>query len=356
MSDNAKTQIFEMMAEMGHEQMVFCNDDASGYRGIIAIHSTRLGPAVGGTRFWNYATEDEAIIDALRLSRGMTYKCAAAGMPLGGGKSIIIGDNKTLDRERLFRAHGRFLERLGGRYITAEDVGTSPTDMELIALETSYVWGLAGKGGDPSPWTGLGVFRAMQAAARYRWGNDDLRDKRVAIQGCGNVGYNLAKELRAAGARLIVSEFDAIKLKRVVEEFDATAASADEIYSVDVDVFAPCALGGIINDRTISQLEAEIVCGAANNQLLEERHGDALEARGILYAPDYVANGGGVLSGGAELFGWTPEKVRAEVLAIYDTLLSIFEVAKTERIPTYKAADLLAERRLREGVERGSER
>jgi len=356
MNDTTEARIFDMMAEMGHEQVVFCHDDASGYRGIIAIHSTTLGPAVGGTRFWNYANEEDAIIDALRLSRGMTYKCAAARMPLGGGKSIIMRDNQTRDRERLFRAHGRFVERLGGRYITAEDVGTGPADMELIALETSYVGGLAGKGGDPSPWTGLGAFRAMQAAAQYRWGSDDLRGKRVAIQGCGNVGHNLAKELHTAGARLIVSDVDAEKLKRAVEEFDAAAASPDEIYSVEADVFAPCALGGIINDRTTSQLKAEIVCGGANNQLLEERHGDALAARGILYAPDYVANAGGVLSGGADLFGWSPEKVRAEVLAIYDTLLSIFSIAETERIPTYKAADRLAERRLREGVAHSSAR
>jgi len=356
MSDNSKTRIFEIMAEMEHEQVVFCCDQACGYRGVIAIHSTVLGPAVGGTRFWNYASEEEAMIDAFRLSRGMTYKCAAAGVPLGGGKAIIIGDNKTRDRERLFRAHGRFVERLAGRYITAEDVGTNPADMELIALETSYVGGLAGKGGDPSPWTGLGAFRAMQAAARSRWGSDDLRGRRVAIQGCGNVGYNLAKELHAAGALLIVSDLDAAKTKRAIEEFDAAAASPDDIYSVEADVFAPCALGGIINDQTISLLKAGIVCGAANNQLLEGRHGDALEERGILYAPDYVANAGGVLSGGADLFGWSPEKVRAEVLAIYATVLSVFEIAKAEGIPTYKAADRLAERRLQEGVEQFSAR
>jgi leucine dehydrogenase len=278
----------------------------------------------------------------------MTYKCAAAGVPRGGGKSIIIGDNKTRDREKLFRAHGRFVERLGGRYMTAEDVGTSPADMELVALETSYVGGLPGKGGDPSPWTGLGAYRAMQASAHQRWGSDDLRDKRVAIQGCGNVGYNLAKELYAAGARLIVSDLDPEKVKCAVDAFDATATPPDEIYAVEADIFAPCALGGIINDQTIPQLKAGIVCGAANNQLLEERHGDELEARGILYAPDYVANAGGVLSGGAVLFGWPPEKVRVEVLAIYNTMLSIFEIAKAEGIPTYKAADRLAERRLRE--------
>ena len=351
MNDNPGSHIFEMMAEMGHEQLVFSNDAASGYRGLIAIHSTRLGTAVGGTRFWNYANEEEAIIDALRLSRAMTYKCAVAGMPLGGGKAIIIGDNKTHDRERLFRAHGRFVERLGGRYITAEDVGTSPADMEFVALETSYVGGLVGKGGDPSPWTGLGVFRAIQAAAQHKWHSDDLRDIRVAIQGFGNVGHSLARELHAAGARLIVSDVDTEKVKLAVDQFNAEIVSPDEVHSVDADVFAPCALGGVINDRTISELKAEIVCGGANNQLLEARHGGELEARGILYAPDYVANGGGVLSGGASVFGWPPEKVRARVLAIYDTMLSIFEKAKAQGISTDKAADHLAERRLREGIE-----
>lgn len=350
MTDNKRTELFEAMAEMGHEQVVFCQDASSGYRGIIAIHSTALGPAVGGTRFWNYASEEEALVDALRLSRGMTYKCAVAGLPWGGGKSIILDDGQLKDREKLFRAHGRFVERLGGRYVTAEDVGTSPADMELIALETSHVGGLIGKGGDPSPWTALGVFRSMQASAQYRWGSDELRGKRVAIQGCGNVGLNLAKLLHEAGAQLIVSDVDENKVRRAVEELGAEESSAGQIFSEDVDIFSPCALGGIINDRTIPVLNAAIVCGAANNQLLDSSHGDALEDRGILYAPDYVANSGGVLSGGAELFGWTSEKVRIEVLAIYDTLLSVYALAKAGGIPTYKAADSLAERRLREAA------
>ena len=352
MKDATKNRLFEVMAEMGHEQVMFCSDEASGYRAVIAIHSTRLGPAVGGTRLWNYSTENEALLDALRLSRGMTYKCAAAGLPLGGGKSIIIGGKGIKDREKLFRAHGRFVDRLGGRYITAEDVGTSPADMELIALETSYVGGLPGKGGDPSPWTGLGAFRAMQAAAMQRWGSNELRGKRVSVQGCGNVGYHLAKELRAVGASLIVSDVDEVKLKRAVDEFAALPVTPDQIYSVDADVFAPCALGGIINDQTVTQLRTAIVCGAANNQLLEVRHGDALEERGILYAPDYVANAGGVLSGGADLFGWSSDKVRAEVMAIYDTMLSVFEIARAEGIPSYAAADRLAERRMREGIQK----
>lgn len=355
MTDKKRTELFEAMAAMGHEQVVFCQDASSGYRGIIAIHSTALGPAVGGTRFWNYTSEEEALVDALRLSRGMTYKCAVAGLPWGGGKSIILNDGKTKDREKLFRAHGRCVESLGGRYVTAEDVGTSPADMELIALETSHVGGLIGKGGDPSPWTALGVFRSMQASAQYRWGSDELRGKRVAIQGCGNVGFNLAKLLHEAGAQLIVSDVDEKKVRRTVEELGAEESSG-QIYSEDADIFSPCALGGIVNDQTIPVLRAEIVCGAANNQLLEPEHGDALEDRGILYAPDYVANSGGVLSGGAELFGWTSEKVRSEVLAIYDTLLSVYALAKADDIPTYKAADSLAERRLGEGALRSSAR
>lgn len=342
---------------MGHEQVVFNSDPASGYRGIIAVHSTVLGPAVGGTRFWNYASEEEAMVDALRLSRGMTYKCAIANMPLGGGKSIIIGDNKTQDRERLFRAHGRFVDRLGGRYITAEDVGTSAADMEYIALETKHVGGLAGEGaGDPSPWTALGVFRSMQAAAKHRWGSDDLRGKRVAIQGCGNVGYNVAKELHAAGAQLLVSDVDPERVNRAVADFNARPVSSDAIYSAEADIFAPCALGGIISDQTVPQLKVSIICGAANNQLLEERHGDEIEAKGILYAPDYVANGGGVLSGGADLFEWPVEKVRERVLGIYDTVLAVFEVAKAEGVATWKAADILAERRLQQGLAQRSAR
>lgn len=338
--------LFQSMSDMGHEQVLFCRDAASGYSGIIAIHSTRLGPAVGGTRFWSYATEEEALIDALRLSRGMSYKCAIAGVPLGGGKSIIVGNQKIKDREKLFRAHGRFVERLHGQYITAEDVGTTPADMATIALETSYVGGLEGKGGDPSPWTALGVYRAMQASAMHKWGDDDLRGKRVAIQGCGNVGYNLAKELHSAGAKLIVSDVDTAKVERLITELDAVGVGADEIYATEADIFAPCALGGVINEVTLPQLKVGIVCGGANNQLLETQHGDELEKRGIVYAPDYVANGGGVLSGGADLFGWSSKKVRDEVLAIYNTMSSVFELAKINAIPSYRAADRLAERRL----------
>jgi leucine dehydrogenase len=339
-------EITEKMTTSGHELLLFGRDAASGYQGIIAIHSTALGPAVGGARFWNYAGEEEAVTDALRLSRGMTYKNALAGLPFGGGKSIIIGDNKTADREAIFRAHGRFVETLGGRYITAEDVGTSPTDMEFVRLETNHVAGLIGCSGDPSPVTARGVFRAIKASVNYRWGSDDLSGASVALQGCGHVGYYLAKNLREAGAQLIASDVDEEKLARVVEEFDAVAARPDEIYGASADIFAPCALGGIINDHTIEQLHARIVAGGANNQLLDERHGEMLADKDILYAPDYAANAGGMINGCIELLGWEPESALRKVDGIYDTVLNIFEIARAEGIPTNKAADRLAENRL----------
>src|SRR6266498_2020092 len=281
-------KLFDTLARMGHEEVVMCSDPSSGYRGILAVHSTKLGPALGGTRFWNYASDDEAITDALRLSRGMTYKNAVAGLNLGGGKSIFIGDNRMSDREKIFRAHGRFVESLGGRYITAEDVGTSTSDMDFVHMETGHVAGLAGKSGDPSPVTAHGVFRAIQASAKFRWGSDDLTGKTVALQGCGHVGRYLAKELHAAGAKLIVTDIDPERAKRVAAETGATIVKPDAIYGVKADIFAPCALGGIINDETIPQLQVEIIAGGANNQLAEERHGDMLEEKGLTYAPDYV--------------------------------------------------------------------
>lgn len=339
-------KLFDTIAEMGHEQLVLCQDSACGYRGIIAIHSTVLGPALGGTRFWNYATDEEAIVDALRLARGMTYKNAVAGLNLGGGKSVIIGNNKTTDREMIFRAHGRFVESLGSRYITAEDVGTSTADMDYVHMETDYVTGLAGRSGDPSPVTAHGVFRAIQASAKERWGSDDLSNKTVAIQGCGHVGYYLAKELHEAGASLVVADIDADRVKRVVAEFSARGVLSEEIYGVQADIFAPCALGAIINDKTIPQLKVEIVAGAANNQLLEERHGVELDSRNIMYAPDYVANAGGVINVYSELAGWTSARSFRKADEIYDTIRKVFAIAREERIPTYLAADRLAEQRI----------
>jgi leucine dehydrogenase len=340
-------KLFDTIAGMGHEQLVVCQDSASGYRGIIAIHSTVLGPALGGTRFWSYASDEDAIVDALRLARGMTYKNAVAGLNLGGGKSVIIGDNKTTSRELLFRAHGRFVESLGGRYITAEDVGTSTADMDFVHMETDFVSGLAGRSGDPSPVTAHGVFRAIQASAKARWGTDDVSSRTISIQGCGHVGYYLAKELHEAGAKLVVTDIDADRVKRAVSEFRARTVAPDEIYGVEADIFAPCALGAVINDVTIPQLKVAVVAGAANNQLLEERHGDELERRGILYAPDYVANAGGVINVYSELAGWTSARSFRKADEIYDTILRVFSIAKEERIPNYVAADRLAEQRIK---------
>ncbi len=341
-------KLFDTLASMGHEEVVLCSDPSCGYRGILAVHSTRLGPALGGTRFWPYATDEEAITDALRLSRGMTYKNAVAGLHLGGGKSIIIGDNKTKDRENIFRAHGRFVESLGGRYITAEDVGTSTEDMDYVHMETGHVAGLAGKSGDPSPVTAHGVFRAVQASANRCWGSDSLEGKTVSIQGCGNVGRHLAEELHEAGATLIVSDIDPAKAARVAQMTGARIVEGDAIYSVDADIFSPCALGGIINDQTIPKLKVKVVAGGANNQLLEERHGDALEARGILYAPDYVANAGGVINVYGEVEGWDAQRALDKADDIYDTVLRVFDIAESDKIPTYEAADRLAEQRLAE--------
>lgn len=330
----------------GYERVASCTDD-NGYHALIAIHSTRLGTAIGGTRFWQYGNEDEALKDLLRLARGMTYKNALAGLPLGGGKSIILQNERSLDREAIFRAHGRFIDTFGGLYITAEDVGTTPQDMEHVRKETRHVAGLMSGTGDPSPSTARGVLRAMQAAAKYRWGSDSLADRTVAIQGCGKVGYYLASYLFAAGARLIVSDVDANKVGRVVQAFDARELAPEVIYDADADIFAPCALGGSINDETIGRLRVEIVTGGANNQLLEPRHGDELGARDILYTPDYAANAGGVINGCRDLLAWDSERAAAKVDEIYETVLHIFYLAASEGIPTYKAADRLAEERLK---------
>ncbi len=339
-------ELFDRLAYMGHEEVLMASDPSCGYRGIIAVHSTALGPALGGTRFWQYASDEDAVTDALRLSRGMTYKNAVAGLDLGGGKSVILGDNRTTDREAIFRAHGRFVESLGGRYITAEDVGTGTADMDFVHMETEHVAGLKERSGDPSPVTAHGVFRSIQASAKQRWGSDDLTGKVVAIQGCGNVGRHLAGELHEAGARLIVSDIDPERAARVAKETGAEVVQGDEIYSVKADIFAPCALGGIINDDTLTKFKVEVIAGGANNQLLEPRHGDQLESMGMQYAPDYVANAGGVINVFGEVAGWDSQHALNKADEIYDTILCVFEIAKSEGIPSYVAADRLAERRL----------
>jgi leucine dehydrogenase len=332
------------------ERVLFGQDRLANYHGIIAIHSTILGPALGGTRLWSYGDETEALTDVLRLSRGMTYKNALAGLPLGGGKSIIFSPSGIWDREKLFRAHGRFVETLGGSYITAEDVATTTADMGYVSSETKYVAGLAGRSGDPSPVTAHGVFRAILASAKYRWGAADISGRTVALQGCGSVGKYLARELHNAGAKLIVTDIDRERANHVARDFNATTVSPEKIYSVRADIFAPCALGGVINDVTLPQLKVEIVAGAANNQLLEDRHGEALSERGILYAPDYVANAGGVINVCIGVLGWGRSHCAAKVDEIYDTLLNIFRMAESEGLPPNRAADRLAEQRLAAGA------
>jgi leucine dehydrogenase len=334
------------MKTWGHEQVVFCHEPSCGYLGIIAIHDTTLGPSLGGTRFWQYATTDEALTDALRLARGMTYKAAVAGLDLGGGKSVIIGDNKRADRETLFRAHGRFVESLGGRYITAEDIGTSPADMEYVRGETRHVAGLQNLSGDPSPVTGYGVYMGMKAAARQQWGKDSLSGRKVLVQGAGKVAYYLCSHLHKEGAGILVTDIDAAKVKRVVDEFGATTVPPDAIYDQAGDIYAPCALGATINDATIPRLKVAIVAGGANNQLAEERHGVELEKKGILYAPDFVINAGGLINVYGELESWPMERAKRKAGEIYDAILRVFAIAHRDGIPSFEAADRMAEERL----------
>lgn len=336
-----------------HEQVVFCHDKTSGLKAIIAIHNTHRGPALGGCRMYPYASEAEALNDVLRLSRGMTYKSAIANLPLGGGKSVIIGDPHSDKTPQLIRAMGVAVERLGGRYIVAEDSGTSVPDMLLMSEQTRHVSGIAEKfdadgkrrSGDPSPITARGVFVGIQAAVRYRLGRDDLQGVRVAIQGLGNVGYHLASQLRAAGARLWVSDINQAAVQRAVDELGAVAVANGEIYDQAVDLFAPCAMGAILNDTTIPRLQARIVAGAANNQLAEKRHGQALLERGILYAPDYVINAGGVIDVCYERSDMDPQQVMEQVDGIGDTLTEIFSRAEQQHKPTDVLADQLAEER-----------
>jgi len=341
--------IFSLMSERKHEQLVFWNDPDLGYRGIIAIHDTTMGPALGGTRYWNYKNDRAAVIDALRLSRGMTYKAAVTGLNLGGGKSVIWGDNRVADREMIFRAHGRAVDSLHGRYITAEDVGTSPDDMEYISMETEYVVGRLGRSGDPSPITAYGVYRGIKACAAIQCGDDSLAGRHVAVQGLGRVGYYVCQDLAGEGAKLTVTDIDQECVARVTEEFGATAVASDDIYAVDADILAPCAMGAVINDDTIDMLSVDIVAGAANNQLGRGSiHGPALHQRGILYASDYVINAGGLINVYGELNDWTADRSKWKAGEIYGTLLRIFERAKADGIPPHLAADKVAETRIQE--------
>lgn len=345
-------KVFTAMEPYGYEQVVFSYDKVSGLKAIIAIHDTTLGPALGGVRMWPYKSEEEALTDALRLARGMTYKSAAMGLNLGGGKAVIIGDPRKDKTEELFRAFGMFVETLGGRYITAEDVGTTTDDMDIISSCTRHVVGLSGTSGDPSPFTAFGCFRAMQACAKYMFGDESLAGKKVVIQGVGSVGYHLTRRLLEAGAEVYVADLYQDRVEQAVK-LGARAIGVDEVYDQECDFFAPCALGGVINDETVERLRAKIVCGSANNQLLEERHAEALADRGILYAPDFIANGGGLINVSFELApgGYNREGSLAKVSKIYDIMLKVFEIAEERGITTAEAANLLAEERIRKALE-----
>jgi leucine dehydrogenase len=341
-------EIFSRLEEYDYEQLVLCQDKSTGLKAIIAIHDTTLGPALGGTRIYDYETDEEAIIDALRLAKGMTYKNAAVGLDLGGGKAVIIGDPKRIKSEALFRAFGRFVEGLNGRYITGEDMNMTQQDAAYINCETNYIVGLETGSGNPSPVTAYGVFKGMQAAVNEIYGSDDLKGKTVAIQGLGAVGRRLAELLHESGAKLIVTTRDQAKIDKAVAELDATAVGLDEIYGVECDVFSPCAIGAVINDITIEQLKCKIIAGAANNQLAESKHGDILEEKGILYVPDYVINSGGVINIIDDISGREYDKANAmkNTAKIYDACKKVFELAKRDGIPTYKAADKMAEDRI----------
>lgn len=343
-------EIFEKLYSMGHEQVVYFSDDSCGLKAIVAIHDTTLGPALGGCRMWPYASDEDALEDVLRLSRGMTYKASISGLNLGGGKSVIIGDPKTDKSETLFRSFGRFLKSLNGRYITAEDVNISVADIDHMYTETSNVVGVAkihGGSGNPAPYTALGVFRGIEASATKVYGSRDLNGKTVAIQGVGSVGTYLATYLKDAGAKILftdISEDNIAKLREQVP--NAEFVNPDEIYSVDCDIFAPCALGAIINDNTIDQLKCKIVAGAANNQLKEDRHGVILKERNILYAPDYLINAGGLMNVSIEYEGWSDEKSKRMVDTIYDKTLDIFKLSDEQNIPVNQATDVMAEKRI----------
>jgi leucine dehydrogenase len=342
--------VFEQLERRSHEQVVFCYDPVTGLKAIVGIHDTTLGPALGGTRMWSYQDEASALRDVLRLSRGMTYKAAAAGLNLGGGKAVIIGDSRTQKNEMLFRSYGRFIQGLGGRYITAEDVGTTVQDMEWVRAESDHVVGISralGGSGDPSPFTALGTFQSLKASLQWTTGSDSLSGKRISVQGVGAVGYHLVKHLVESGAQVIVADIRKDNLKRVTSDFNGIeVVPPDEIYDADVDVFAPCAMGAVVNDDTLPRLKCSVVCGSANNILGEDRHAAALASRDILYAPDYVVNSGGLINVASELDGYNEERSRNRVKGIYDITTNIFQIARDEEITTLKAANRLAERRI----------
>lgn len=347
---NTSSAITQRMSASGHEQVVFCQDESTGLRSIIAIHNTTLGPAVGGTRMWMYTSESDALTDVLRLSRGMTYKSALAGLNIGGGKAVIMGDARTQKNEALMRRFGKFVDGLGGRYITAEDVGISTRDMEYVKMETNHVVGLPeylGGGGDPSPVTAYGVYVAMKAAVKELTGSDSLNGKKVMVQGIGHVGEYLVGHLVKEGAEVKVADIYEDRCKRISDEYKVEVVNVNDVYTQDVDIYAPCALGATVNDETIEQSRCAIICGAANNQLKDESiHGRAVLEKGILYAPDFVVNSGGIINCYWEIIGYNRQAAMAQAEKIFSTTQHIFSKSKDENIPTYLAANKIAEARI----------
>ena len=344
-------EIFGELAEHDHEQVVFCNDSETGLKAIIGIHNTVLGPALGGTRMWNYPSDSAALNDVLRLARGMTYKAAISGLNLGGGKAVILGDATKLKNEAFLRRFGRFVESLNGKYVTAEDVNMSPDDMEYISMETKHVTGLSesiGGGGDPSPVTAYGVYVGMKAAAKWVYGSDSLEGKRISVQGVGHVGMYLLEYLAKENVKLFVSDYVPERAKEAASKFDAKAVGLEEVYDIDVDIYSPCALGATINSNTIDRLQCQIIAGAANNQLEDEYiHGQMLMERGISYAPDFLINAGGLINVGIDyLGGWSKERIYRKTEKIYQTTLDIFKLSEEEGIPTQNAALRIAKKRI----------
>jgi len=344
---STENPIISKMSTMGHEQVLFCNDSLTGLKAIIAIHNTTLGPALGGTRMWAYSNEMEALNDVLRLSKGMTYKNSISGLNLGGGKAVIIGDSRSMKSEALFRRFGKFVESLAGNYITAEDVGISPSDMQWVNMETNYVAGLPGKSGDPSPVTAYGVYMGMKACAKVQFGSDSLAGKTIAVQGVGHVGEYLVKHLSAEQAKVIITDIHEETLLRVSKQYNAKVVAPAEIYDVPMDIYAPCAMGATINDDTLERLSCSIIAGAANNQLFDEKkHGLEVMKRGIIYAPDYTINAGGVINCFTELEGLSSEWAHVKAGEIYTTILNIIQRSKEENLPSYQIANQIAEERI----------
>jgi len=339
--------VLSKMSIYNHEQLLFCNDNDTGLKAIISIHNTKLGPALGGTRMWNYNNETEALDDVLRLSRGMTYKNSISGLNLGGGKAVILGDSYTMKSEALFRRFGKFVNSLAGNYITAEDVGIEPSDMTYVGKETKYVVGLPGKSGDPSPVTAYGTYMGMKACAKILFGSDSLSDKAIAIQGVGHVGEYLIKYLLKEGARVYVSDIHNPLLIRISKEYNVNVVGIDDIYDLDMDIYAPCALGATLNDNTLKRLKCSIIAGAANNQLEnEDIHGMKIMDKEMIYAPDFALNAGGVINCYSELKGFSNEWAMSKAEEIYTTIYDIVKRSKDENIPTYQIANKIAEERI----------